>query len=79
MSPVKSELEKYQMQFGLALQLTNILKDWRKDLNRGWCYLIKGDKIISEQVQKILEISKNYADSDQLLRKDYLRLKKMLR
>lgn len=38
-SSKKSELEKYQVQFGLALQLTNILKDWQKDLKRGWCYL----------------------------------------
>lgn len=38
-SPKKSELEKYQVEFGLALQLTNILKDWQKDLKRGWCYL----------------------------------------
>lgn len=38
-SLIKSNLEKYQVQFGLALQLTNILKDWQKDLNRGWCYI----------------------------------------
>lgn len=37
--PIKSELKKYEVQFGLALQLTNILKDWPKDLVRGWCYI----------------------------------------
>ncbi len=153
-SPIKSELEKYQVQFGLALQLTNILKDWRKDLNRGWCYIpysitnkfkinledidnlstkqqmgiikdlvpwilihfdsalkyieiipmrersirlfciipfvlayntlnylmmMKADKIPREQVQNILEMSNNYANSNQLLKKDYLKLKEMLK
>ena len=36
---VKSELGKYQTQFGLALQITNIVKDYQKDLDRGWCYI----------------------------------------
>jgi farnesyl-diphosphate farnesyltransferase len=151
---IKRELEKYQVQFGLALQLTNILKDWQKDLYRGWCYLPysvtnkfkinieeidnlsknqqisiikelipwilpyfdsalkyieiipnyersirlfciipfvlayntliylmyrKADKIPRTHVKKLLELSENYADSDQLLKKDYLRLKKMLK
>ncbi|HEY64874.1 MAG TPA: squalene/phytoene synthase family protein [Caldilineae bacterium] len=35
----KRELEKRQVQFGLALQLTNIVKDYTKDLERGWCYI----------------------------------------
>ncbi len=38
-SAVKSELDKYQVQFGLALQVTNIAKDYRKDVKRGWCYV----------------------------------------
>lgn len=37
--PIKSELKKYEVQFGLALQLTNILKDWQKDLHRGWYFI----------------------------------------
>ncbi len=35
----KSELEKYQIHFGLALQLVNIIKDYEKDIERGWCYI----------------------------------------
>jgi len=35
----RRELEKRQVQFGLALQLTNIVKDYTKDLERGWCYI----------------------------------------
>ncbi len=36
---LKSELEKHQVRFGTALQLTNIVKDYQKDLKRGWCYI----------------------------------------
>ena len=36
---LKSKLEKYQVQFGAALQITNIAKDYEKDLGRGWCYI----------------------------------------
>lgn len=35
----KTELEKYQIHFGLALQLVNIIKDYKKDIERGWCYI----------------------------------------
>ena len=35
----KSDLEKRQIQFGLALQLTNIIKDYPNDIKRGWCYI----------------------------------------
>jgi len=35
----RSELEKYQVDFGLALQFTNIVKDYHKDTQRGWCYI----------------------------------------
>ena len=38
-SVLKSELEKYQTQFGLALQVTNIVKDYQKDIARGWYYI----------------------------------------
>jgi len=33
------ELRRRQVQFGLALQFTNIVKDYFKDLERGWCYI----------------------------------------
>lgn len=33
------KLEKYQVPFGLALQLVNIIKDYKKDITRGWCYI----------------------------------------
>jgi farnesyl-diphosphate farnesyltransferase len=33
------ELEKFQIPFGIALQLINIIKDFRKDIARGWCYI----------------------------------------
>lgn len=33
------KLEKYQIPFGLALQLVNIIKDYKKDITRGWCYI----------------------------------------
>ena len=35
----KSELEKFQIHFGIALQLINIIKDYQKDIGRGWCYI----------------------------------------
>lgn len=35
----KSELEKFQIHFGIALQLINIIKDYQKDILRGWCYI----------------------------------------
>jgi len=35
----KSELEKFQIHFGIALQLINIIKDYQKDIVRGWCYI----------------------------------------
>ena len=35
----KAELEKYQIHFGIALQLINIIKDYQKDIVRGWCYI----------------------------------------
>lgn len=35
----KPNLEKNQLQFGLALQFTNIVKDYAKDMERGWCYI----------------------------------------
>ncbi len=38
-SALKSELEKHQLQFGLALQVTNIVKDYQKDMARGWFYI----------------------------------------
>lgn len=39
LSRCKAELEKHQVQFGAALQITNIAKDYRKDISRGWCYI----------------------------------------
>jgi len=39
LAPLKDRLEKHQVAFGLCLQLTNIAKDYPKDLARGWCYL----------------------------------------
>jgi len=35
----RSELENFQIPFGIALQLINIIKDYRKDIARGWCYI----------------------------------------
>lgn len=35
----RAGLEKYQVPFGLALQMINIIKDYNKDMLRGWCYL----------------------------------------
>ena len=35
----RSELEKLQIHFGTALQLINIIKDYKKDIARGWCYI----------------------------------------
>ncbi len=39
LSRYKPELEKHQVKFGAALQLTNIAKDYPKDIRRGWCYI----------------------------------------
>jgi farnesyl-diphosphate farnesyltransferase len=33
------ELENFQVRFGIALQLINIIKDYQKDIARGWCYI----------------------------------------
>jgi len=33
------QLKSYQIQFGTALQLINILKDYPADIARGWCYI----------------------------------------
>lgn len=33
------QLEKFQIHFGTALQLINILKDYKGDIERGWCYI----------------------------------------
>jgi len=38
-SALKPELEKHQARFGLALQVTNIVKDYQKDIAMGWCYI----------------------------------------
>ena len=35
----RSELEKFQIHFGIALQLINIVKDYKRDIARGWCYI----------------------------------------
>jgi farnesyl-diphosphate farnesyltransferase len=35
----RSELENLQIRFGMALQLINIVKDYEKDIARGWCYI----------------------------------------
>ena len=35
----RTELEACQIQFGLALQMINIVKDFQKDIARGWCYI----------------------------------------
>lgn len=37
--PRRSTLTHDQIHFGLALQMTNIAKDYPEDLDRGWCYL----------------------------------------
>jgi len=34
-------LTRYQIHFGIALQMTNIIKDYPRDLERGWCFLPK--------------------------------------
>jgi farnesyl-diphosphate farnesyltransferase len=36
---VGSQLKKFQVHFGTALQLINILKDYARDIARGWCYI----------------------------------------
>lgn len=38
-SPVGWQLEQRQVRFGLALQVTNIVKDFQRDIARGWCYI----------------------------------------
>ena len=36
---VRQQLERFQVHFGIALQLINILKDYSRDIARGWCYI----------------------------------------
>jgi len=56
-SPVKRNLEKYQIDFGLALQLTNIVKDFGSDIERGWFYIPKS-LIDINKTQKITTVQK---------------------
>jgi farnesyl-diphosphate farnesyltransferase len=35
----RTELESFEIHFGLALQLINIIKDYEKDIARGWFYI----------------------------------------
>ncbi len=37
--PTNDILEKFKIDFGLGLQLTNILKDYGDDSKRNWCYI----------------------------------------
>ncbi len=39
LTPLQKILSRYHIRFGLALQMTNITKDYPADLGRGWCYL----------------------------------------
>lgn len=36
---VRGQLTRFQVHFGIALQLINILKDYTGDIARGWCYI----------------------------------------
>jgi farnesyl-diphosphate farnesyltransferase len=36
---VRAQLKRFQVHFGIALQLINILKDYTGDIARGWCYI----------------------------------------
>ncbi len=36
---LRSRLERHNVQFGLALQFVNVIKDYTKDIERGWCYV----------------------------------------
>lgn len=36
---VRTQLERFQVHFGIALQLINVLKDYTGDIARGWCYI----------------------------------------
>jgi len=49
----RSELKNFQIHFGIALQLINIIKDYKKDIIRGWCYIPNS---ITEEYQ--IEINK---------------------
>lgn len=39
LASAKQYLERYQVSFGLALQMTNVVKDYAGDLGKGWCYI----------------------------------------
>ena len=41
LTPLYEALAREQIHFGIALQMTNIAKDYPGDLTRGWCYLPK--------------------------------------
>lgn len=36
---VRPRLERHNVEFGLALQFVNVIKDYTKDIERGWCYI----------------------------------------
>jgi farnesyl-diphosphate farnesyltransferase len=55
---VGSQLKKFQVHFGTALQLINILKDYTGDIARGWCYIPKAiTQKYGIRVDKIEDIS----------------------
>ena len=37
--PSREKIKKNEVSFGISLQLINILKDWKKDIKRGWLYI----------------------------------------
>jgi len=65
LSPLYIQLARQQIHFGIALQMTNIAKDYPKDLRQGWCYIpktltdylsLKVDDILSDPSLKRQEI-----------------------
>lgn len=47
LTPFHTTLKKKQIHFGIGLQMTNIAKDYPRDLQRGWCYL---PKVLTDEV-----------------------------
>ncbi|MGM0441575.1 MAG: squalene/phytoene synthase family protein [Elusimicrobiota bacterium] len=54
--PYREEMKKNEVSYGISLQLINVLKDWQKDIKRGWLYIPKTVFDYEEGIPEKLEV-----------------------
>ena len=69
---VKKKLEERSVQFGLGLQVTNIVKDFVEDRRRGWCYVPRSffteagidpsNDHLTEKTDRLLKVEKRVVE-----------------